>query len=479
MKEAILNDIIPTNQEILSASGMKIEPLDISADVAKEVIVSEKAKFKWRNELVEGKFKLSRLEFHLLAALSAHINKNTADFEWLCVSVNDLGDLLGIDNKNRFDVLEDVIERLHKRILAFESVERTSAGIPKRKVTTSWFTSIIYDYEHSYIVFKFAQDLKPLFLKVKEAYVEMPLGKLLPIKGIHSNRLFLLVTEWIEKDKSLKKKRKLKNKGPVITVVSIDDLKEQLGLESNYKKWKDFRNNVLDPSVEEIRTALGDNSYFGYEPIKTGRKYTHIRFIAKQIETYESEVVNKEEPIVLTEEQQLIVKELVGAGVVKQIAEKIVQDKPLENIRISIDYAKAQYAAGKVKKTLGAYMSAAIANGYGVAEARAAAQEAASVAAKAAKELEEQKQKLAQEADEKAAVQAKKDAIKAEFLGLEKAEQERYLDNVRQELAKEIPHKKWHYKPLIDNNIDNILGDENILDLLADYVKRQRDIELK
>lgn len=388
LDETILNEIIPTNKEVLEAAGMDVEPLNMAADKAKEVIISEKAKFKWRNELVEGKFKLSCLELHLLAALSAHINKNAADFEWLCVSVNDLGNLLGIDNNNRFEDLEEVIERLHKRILSFESVEKTRSGAPKRKVTTSWFTSILYDYEHSYIVFKFAAELKPLFLEVKKAYVEMPLEKLLPIKGTHSNRLFLMVEEWLGKDKRLKKKLNLKNNKPVITIVSIEDIKEQLGLETNYKKWKDFKINVLDPSVEEIKSALGEDSYFAYEPIKTGRKYTHLKFIIKRMETHESKAVSVDSPspMKLNVEQQSVFDEMLRLGLRKKEAEDFIKDKPLEDIKISIEIVKKYDEAGKVK-TLGGFLRTAIAEGYGVAEAKAAAQEAAAAAAKEADKL--------------------------------------------------------------------------------------------
>mgnify|MGYP004655953685 CR=1 FL=1 len=422
----------------------------------------------WDNNMVEASFAATEVEMKMLIALSAQLDKNDTD-DYILVSAQDLGKMMKLNPKSAYRELRQITSKMFDRRIVFKSIERLANNKPKKEEVFHIFNRLTYDNEHAAIGFKFSEAVEPLLMQVKSAYVQVPLKTTMELKGQYTNRVLMSVIKW-------------KKLSPYI--VALDDLREQFQSGTKYKTNSEFIRSAITFSVKQI------NDFTKYHvettAIKTGRQITHIKFDITQKE--EKEPIEAEVkllknrkatyPKAWSDEQKAMYDDLVGYGLTKKAAKEFVINKPLDDIRISMDYTFEQQKAGKVDK-LSSYLYTAIANDYNVAEHKAAKQAATEKAAKAAKELEEQKQKLAQEADEKAAVQAKKDAIKAEFLGLEKAEQERYLDNVRQELAKEIPHKKWHYKPLIDNDIDNILGDENILDLLADYVKRQRDIELK
>lgn len=86
-------------------------------------------------------------------------------------------------------------------------------------------------------------------------------------------------------------------------------------------------------------------------------------------------------PAEWTEEQNAVYNELIALGIAKDASKQFVSNKPLEEIKININYAKEQKAAGKVK-SMGAYLYQSINNDYGVNKARAVAQEEKAAAMK-------------------------------------------------------------------------------------------------
>lgn len=340
----------------------KIEP-------AKEITIVEDATVKVKNELVNGKYSLSLLEMKMVMALAAHINKNADDFETCSIRVRELGEYMGLSEDKCYQSIKATAKKLLSRSLFFEWYKTTNSR-KKSWLGSSWFDYIFYDDEESMVEFRFATMIKPMLLQIREAYAQLECKPLMAFKCMYSNRFLLYVVEW-EKIQP--------------HTIKIEDLRELLQLGKKYKQFGEFRTYVIEPAIREIN-ALTEYEVTA-EPVKRGRRYDSYNFYIKR-KTAKAKIKPKKKavdtdavPAEWTEEQNTVYNELIALGIAKDASKQFVSNKPLEEIKININYAKEQKAAGKVK-SMGAYLYQSINNDYGVNKARAVAQEEKAAAMK-------------------------------------------------------------------------------------------------
>lgn len=376
----------------------KIEP-------AKEITIVEDATVKVKNELVNGKYSLSLLEMKMVMALAAHINKNADDFETCSIRVRELGEYMGLSEDKCYQSIKATAKKLLSRSLFFEWYKTTNSR-KKSWLGSSWFDYIFYDDEESTVEFRFATMIKPMLLQISEAYAQLECKPLMAFKCMYSNRFLLYVVEW-EKIQP--------------HTIKIEDLRELLQLGKKYKQFGEFRTYVIEPAVREIN-ALTEYEVTA-EPVKRGRRYDSYNFYIKR-KTAKAKIKPKKKavdtdavPAEWTEDQNALYNDIVGLGLLKKDAKNFINEKALEEIRISVEYAKKQDAAGKVKN-FGAYLYKAIADGYGVATARGAAQE------EAARKAQEKDRIDNMTPEQKAAYMSHQDMLKqaAELTAAGKAE---------------------------------------------------------
>lgn len=373
----------------------------------KELVVDNNAQYKMRNELVNSRYRLGVVEQRMIIALASHINKHGDDFDQCMIDANDLAKFMGLDPKSAYGQLKRTADALVKCIVSFEWY-KTPKSKQKSWIKANWFDYICYDAETVTIVFKFGSLLKPLLLEVVEAYVRAEAKPLMKFRRSASYRFYNFAVEW----------QKLREK-----TISIDDLKHMLMLDDEYPLYGGLNQKVIAPAIKEIN-KLTDYE-ISYMPQKTGRKITDIVFKIKvknkskiqQIKPKKKAVDTDAVPAEWTEDQNALYNDIVGLGLLKKDAKKIINEKALEEIRISVEYAKKQDAAGKVKN-FGAYLYKAIADGYGVATARGAAQE------EAARKAQEKDRIDNMTPEQKAAYMSHQDMLKqtAELTAAGKAE---------------------------------------------------------
>lgn len=332
----------------------------------KELVVDNNAQYKMRNELVNSRYRLGVVEQRMIIALASHINKHGDDFDQCMIDANDLAKFMGLDPKSAYGQLKRTADALVKCIVSFEWY-KTPKSKQKSWIKANWFDYICYDAETVTIVFKFGSLVKPLLLEVVEAYVRAEAKPLMKFRRSASYRFYNFAVEW----------QKLREK-----TISIDDLKHMLMLDDEYPLYGGLNQKVIAPAIKEIN-KLTDYE-ISYMPKKNGRKITDIVFKIKvknkskiqQIKPKKKDIETDAVPAEWTEDKTALYNDIVGLGLLKKDAKKIINEKALEEIRISVEYAKKQDAAGKVKN-FGAYLYKAIADGYGVAEAQSIAREEA------------------------------------------------------------------------------------------------------
>ena len=373
----------------------------------KELVVDNNAQYKMRNELVNSRYRLGVVEQRMIIALASHINKHGDDFDQCMIDANDLAKFMGLDPKSAYGQLKRTADALVKCIVSFEWY-KTPKSKQKSWIKANWFDYICYDAETVTIVFKFGSLVKPLLLEVVEAYVRAEAKPLMKFRRSASYRFYNFAVEW----------QKLREK-----TISIDDLKHMLMLDDEYPLYGGLNQKVIAPAIKEIN-KLTDYE-ISYMPKKTGRKITDIVFKIKvknkskiqQIKPKKKDIETDAVPAEWTEDKTALYNDIVGLGLLKKDAKKIINEKALEEIRINVEYAKKQDAAGKVKN-FGAYLYKAIADGYGVAEAQSIARE------EAARKAQEKDRIDNMTPEQKAAYMSHQDMLKqaAELTAAGKAE---------------------------------------------------------
>lgn len=334
----------------------------------KELVIDNNAQYKMRNELVNSRYRLGVVEQRMIIALASHINKHGDDFDQCMIDANDLAKFMGLDSKSAYGQLKRTADALVKCIVSFEWY-KTPKSKQKSWIKANWFDYICYDAETVTIVFKFGSLVKPLLLEVVEAYVRAEAKPLMKFRRSASYRFYNFAVEW----------QKLREK-----TISIDDLKHMLMLDDEYPLYGGLNQKVIAPAVKEIN-KLTDYE-ISYMPQKTGRKITDIVFKIKvknktKIKPKKKDIETDAVPAEWTEEQNVVYNELIALGIAKDASKQFVSNKPLEEIRINVGYAKEQQATGKVKN-MSAYLYQSINNDYGVTKARAEAQEEKAAAMK-------------------------------------------------------------------------------------------------
>ena len=151
--------------------------------------------------------------------------------------------------------VRQVMEELGKKTITIDLGEG-------KTLISHWFSSTIIDANTNTFEVLFDKHLTPYLFQLKSFYTQYSLEYVLPMKSKYSIRLY----EFLRSVKSKNYRQRF----------TVEELRERVDCDK-YPAYKEFRRNVLDPAVEDI------NKYTDldvrYEPIKSGRKITHIEFI--------------------------------------------------------------------------------------------------------------------------------------------------------------------------------------------------------
>ena len=114
---------------------------------------------------------------------------------------------------------------------------------------------------------KLDEDLAPYLFDLKQQFTQYQLYNVLGMKSAFSVRIYELMKSYSFRH--------------TITI-ELDELKRLLMVENvkSYVNYKDFRVKVLEKAQTEINELTDINIEF--EPIKTGRKVTSIKFIIEE-----------------------------------------------------------------------------------------------------------------------------------------------------------------------------------------------------
>ncbi len=217
------------------------------------------------NKLVEASYNISIDEMRLISFIASKIDSRQKSIGEIKIYPSDFAEAFALDRHN-----------MHRNLInSIKSLANKSVIMPldeKRNIVLPWLGMGIYDRQPddgSHVIVAFSQYIEPYLFELKERFTAINFEYAAKLNTPFSFRLY----QWLCKAKNLNKSKI----GESIQVeLVVEWMKSQSGIDNKYDAWKDFNVRVIKPAIERIN-ANTDLSVI-YEPIKTGRKVTAVRF---------------------------------------------------------------------------------------------------------------------------------------------------------------------------------------------------------
>lgn len=219
------------------------------------------------NSLIQkSRFDLSLSEQKILLRLIQMIQPQDDTFKEYSFDIQEFCDICGIDKENgkNYMNIKRTIQRLADKSfwvkLDDTDTESMCRWISKARITPS----------SGLIELRLDDDLVPYLLNLKQNFTTYSFYNILAMRSKYSPRLYELL-------KSEQYKRCFS--------YDISDLKRLLNAD-RYELYGNFKQKVLDVALKEINDTT--DIFVEYEPIRTKKKYTAIRFTVKEKTTEEN-----------------------------------------------------------------------------------------------------------------------------------------------------------------------------------------------
>ncbi len=194
-------------------------------------------------------------EPRLVALLASKIHSDVEDFKKYAIHISEVfhGREYGGVNYNE---VEKTVDKVMSRVITIHD----ATGWNKYTV----FSGCRFDKESNILHIGFHPDLKPHYLNLQNQFVKYSLAEFLQLPSVYSQRLYQFLKSWDDK--------------PETPDIPITDLHDLLNVsESAKKNYAEFKRYMLDKAYNDIHKIT--KLQFEFEPIKTGRKVTAIRFV--------------------------------------------------------------------------------------------------------------------------------------------------------------------------------------------------------
>ncbi|WP_241390794.1 MULTISPECIES: replication initiation protein [Serratia] len=228
------------------------------------------------NDLLEGAYGVTLDEMRLLNLALAQIDSRKPQPDMLyTLYPRDYQRIYGVNPTSSHRQLRDAADSLMKKPVTIYKEDRNGKV---RTVQLSWFSRLEYvsNDDHSAVVLRFGQDVAPYLFELKESFTKLDFINLARLDTPFSIRLY----SWLVKARNLTRYR---SHGTIEVTLEIEWMREKANLQGKYQDYRDFRQKLLQPSLDRINAST-DISVI-WEPVKIGRSVHAIKF------TYVSESV--------------------------------------------------------------------------------------------------------------------------------------------------------------------------------------------
>lgn len=277
------------------------------------------------NHLIEAKYRLSLQEKRLMCWLASQVKQTDEDFKEHNISIKEFAELIEVKGDHLYKTLDEISHKLMQKIITIKSFEKK--GFTKAAL----LGGVKYFEGQGTIKLSFHPYLKPYMLQLKNKFTQISMGDILGLKSIHAIRIYELLKQY----ENLGQRK-----------IVLNELKSFCGLEEkHYKRFSDFKKDVLERSKKEINSKT--DILIDYEEIKTSRKITSINFIIKtNSKKYESDSSNERKEF---RSQSVLIEALNEYGFSKFIAKRILKNNEETVVKNALNAVDIQISKRQAK----------------------------------------------------------------------------------------------------------------------------------
>lgn len=207
------------------------------------------------NNLVEASYKLTLDEMRILlltiGKIDPKIENHHRDFEF---TVTEFAESFGVDEKIAYQQVQSAVDKLGSRWAILEDT-----GKVRRKAI--FLTDQTYFKGEGRFQIVLHEKMMPFVSEIKNKFTKYNLDSVSKFSGFHSIRLYEILAQY----RSIGYRE-----------ITLLDLKNILQVADKYDRWDNFKQWVLMPSINEINEK--SDLFIGFEPIKSGRTISVLRF---------------------------------------------------------------------------------------------------------------------------------------------------------------------------------------------------------
>jgi len=272
------------------------------------------------NNLVEANYMLSLQEKRIILWLISQIQHSDDDFKKHSISTDALCNMIGIETD--YSYIHKVIKKLMMKTVSIEKLHENSI------TTLHWVDYAKYWIKEGIIELSFHPEMKPFLLELKNQFTAISLSDLMQFSSIYAVRFYELLKQY-------------ENIGE--RIIEVDTIRRNCGIGTKLKQYKEFKNHVLLIAQREINSK--SDIEFTFEEIKTGRKFTKIKFKICKNKTRLKQIPALQE----IKRRLPIVHILEEFGLSKRIIANIIGNNSEENIMDAVKAVEIQLQRGNVK----------------------------------------------------------------------------------------------------------------------------------
>lgn len=226
------------------------------------------------NQLVKGRYQLSKEEQNFIYLMISQIEKDDTEFKEYQIHIKDLENAELTQKK--YSRYREFAKSLMSKVVTIEN--------EKSILTVNWFADIEYIKNTGYIRATISQKLKSYLLQLKQEFTQAKLPLLLQFNSKYSSRLYLLLKSDFD--------RQSRHRKNLFVVHDLEDLHNRFELPKSYKSvYKNFKEKFLLNSLQEINEKT--DLQIDYRELKTGRKITSIEFCISKKQQREEQLVQE------------------------------------------------------------------------------------------------------------------------------------------------------------------------------------------
>jgi len=225
------------------------------------------------NRLITAKYHLTTTQIKFISFLSTKIQKEDKSFFTYTFNVNEILKVLDIERTN-YKLLRVSLRQLMTKYIVIEDNEYIISE-------TTFLSHFQIDKKADTIEIKFDNSLRPFLLELSERFTKLSLSKILQFNSQYTIRMYEIIESRVNIFEKYKNKKLLEFEYKIEEIKEIllgdyNGKDEELKIPKAYQKYNNFKRKVLDTAFKELKDK-GDY-YFEYQPIKTSRSYTSIKF---------------------------------------------------------------------------------------------------------------------------------------------------------------------------------------------------------